>query len=426
MTFRSSLLLLALLLLAASAFGGCQKPGEVVPVMTQEQWRRVQMHLLESPGHIQFPVDAVFDERVRLVGWSADPASVEAGGKVTLTFYWEVLREFEEAWTIFLHMENRARQTADHDAIDNMYPTPYWRPGEIIRDIVRVDLRDTFPPGELTLYTGFFRGDRRLPVTRAGDATLEDDGRLRIGSLPIAWDPPRYQVRYTPSVPVIDGTQEPTWRRARRSDPFVHPSTGAEVEGLDTHFQALWDDNYLYLYLTGIDSDVWATYTERDSNLWEEEVFEVFIDHRGDGTDYIELQVNPLNTQFDARFESATQRNLERARPFTLEGWETAVHVEGEVNNPDVEDERWSVEMRIPWAALEGMPHHPPQNNDTLRINFYRYDRTRDGQVRTLAWSPVGGGTFHQPDRFGEFVLIGRPAALPQPETHEAPEPPTP
>lgn len=411
--------LLASLILALSIAWGCQRPDEVVPIMTQEQWRRVQSHILDEPGEVQFPIDAVFDERVRLIGWSADKSEPKAGDEITLTFYWEVLQEFDEPWKIFLHLENRTRQIADHHAIEDTYPTPYWRPGEILEDIVTLTLKETFPAGDLKFYIGLFRGEDRLPVTRAGQGRVDNGGRVNIGSLPLTWDPIRYEVRYTARAPSIDGRAEAIWRRAPRSDLFVHPTSGAAVENLDSTFQALWDEQYLYIYLKGKDTEVWATFTEHDSNLWEEEVFEVFIDHQGNGRDYIELQVNPLNTRFDARFARPTNRNLERARQYTMEGWQTAVYVDGEVNNPDVEDKSWAVEMAIPWDQLDKMQNTPPHNNDTLRINFYRYDRTTRGATRTMAWSPVGGGSFHQPDRFGEFVFVGRPNPRPEPANAE-------
>ena len=400
--------------------------------MTGEQWRRVQQHLLDEAPPMRFPVDAVFDERIRLLGWTVDREQVEPGDEIKLTFYWEALTEITEPWMIFLHLEHRQRQTVDHHAIEGALPTNQWPVGKIIQDEVRVTLRSTFAPGELQIYTGFFRGETRLRVSREGAARLTEDGRLRVGGLNVHWEPPTYQIRYTPRAPQLTGRgDDPMWRRAPRSELFVHPTSGEPVPHLDTTFQALWDEHYLYVFMTGKDTDVWSTITERDGNLWDEEVMEVYLDPGGQGRDYVELQINPLNTQFDALFPRATNRDLERARAWTLEGWETHVHVQGTLNDPSQADEGWSVEMRIPWASLPNVEAVPPHQGVTLRANFYRYDRTRDGGVQTLAWSPVGGGSFHQPDRFGRLVLRGGPAARPaqgeasegQPETEERDEP---
>jgi hypothetical protein len=40
-------------------------------------------------------------------------------------------------------------------------------------------------------------------------------------------------------------------------------------------------------------------------------------------------------------------------------------------------------------------------------VNFYRYDRPSNGEVNTLAWSPIGGGSFHKPERFGVATFTG-------------------
>ena len=48
-----------------------------------------------------------------------------------------------------------------------------------------------------------------------------------------------------------------------------------------------------------VDADPWATITQRDGKLYEEEVVEVFLDPVGDLEVYFEIEVNPLNTVLD-------------------------------------------------------------------------------------------------------------------------------
>ena len=47
------------------------------------------------------------------------------------------------------------------------------------------------------------------------------------------------------------------------------------------------------------DADAWATLTERDAPLYEEETVEIFFDPAGDLQSYFEIEVNPLNTVLD-------------------------------------------------------------------------------------------------------------------------------
>jgi len=160
--------------------------------------------------------------------------------------------------------------------------------------------------------------------------------------------------------------------------------------------------------------DIWATFDQRDQHLWNEEVFEIFLDPRNNGQNYIELQINPLGTVFDAQFVQANNRDLETAVRHTISGLETAVHVNGTIDNRSDRDRSWSAEVRIPFSSLEGLENIPPENGDTMRVNFYRYDRSGQ-EVTTVSWTPVGQGTFHNPARFGEITFRGTPQERTQP-----------
>jgi hypothetical protein len=104
--------------------------------------------------------------------------------------------------------------------------------------------------------------------------------------------------------PTIDGVlEEAVWRRA--------PSlTLRDIKGRNapaTTAKLLWDDKNLYIAFDCADTDIWATKTQRDDFLWEEEVVEVFIDPDGDGCNYYEFQVNPLGTQIDLLIPDAVE-----------------------------------------------------------------------------------------------------------------------
>src|SRR6266511_2213649 len=75
----------------------------------------------------------------------------------------------------------------------------------------------------------------------------------------------------------IDGRlDEPDWQAAPKSQPLVDIVTG-EPAWFDTRVSLLWDDDYLYFGFTAQETDVWATLTERDSKIWEDNDLEVFI-----------------------------------------------------------------------------------------------------------------------------------------------------
>lgn len=398
-------------------FMGCQRIQEPVPTPTQDQWRRVNENLLTEVPTVQHPIDAVFGERFRLIGWDMEPAQIEAGDEFAITFYWEVLQPTDDRWQIFVHLDSSMRQNIDHEAIDNGYPTVYWQQGQIIRDRVEATLNERTQDGEVRVLLGFYRDEERLPVSRAGEGQTQEDGRLLIGSFTASSDP--YEIRRFTGGFTLDGRlDEPAWRRAEQTSLWGQANSGDEMP-LESWGKVMWDNDYLYVAMYAEDPDIFAAMTARDSELWEEEVLEFYWDGAANGRNYLEFQVNPLGTIFDARFPQHTGRDWPQAAQFQLEGIEIMVHVDGTLDDRTDEDRAWTSEMRIPLTSLPTMPNLPPENGDRVRMNFYRYERSGADDARSyFAWSPVVDGSFHQPDRFGTAVFRGqaRPSRRARPD----------
>jgi hypothetical protein len=147
-----------------------------------------------------------------------------------------------------------------------------------------------------------------------------------------------------------------------------------------------------------------ATYTERDSELWDEEVVEIFITPQA-LTRYFELQWNPLGTIFDATIQNklnaeGNSLSIQGNWDWTAEGMVSQVKLWGTASRSDDEDEKWQVEVKIPFAALG---QSAPQPGEVWRGNFYRYNRTTGEEPELLSWSPTRKPSFHEPSRFGYF-----------------------
>jgi hypothetical protein len=118
-------------------------------------------------------------------------------------------------------------------------------------------------------------------------------------ALPFA---PRRYVSYRAASPInIDGKlDEPAWVSAAWTDAFV------DIEG-DSHgrprfltrAKMLWDDEYFYVAAEMEEPDLWGTLRERDSVIFHDNDFEIFIDPDGDTHAYYELEVNALGTPWD-------------------------------------------------------------------------------------------------------------------------------
>ncbi len=133
---------------------------------------------------------------------------------------------------------------------------------------------------------------------------------------------------------------------------------------------------------------MWAIYDQEDDKLWEEEVVEVFIDPDGDGRNYLELEVNPLNTVVDLIIVQLAP-TWESDFDWDIAGLQTAVQTYGTVNDSLGQDEGWTVEIAIPWAAMAARINAGrPSPGDTWRLNVCRIERKGGrelmSQIRSL------------------------------------------
>jgi len=209
----------------------------------------------------------------------------------------------------------------------------------------------------------------------------------------------------------VDGElNEPAWAKAVRLEPFFRSNDG-EPEREHTELWLWYDDNALYLGWTCHDVDIQATFTNRDSKFWEEEVVECFITAK-DLNRYFELQWNPLGGVFDAIITNdldgrGVSKNFQGDWSYTATGMKSAVKLMGTANNSNDRDKLWQVEVMLPFSDLG---QACPKPHDVWRANFYRFNRTKGQPVEELSWSPTRLPGFHQPSRFGylEFGYVSR------------------
>src|SRR5262245_7639811 len=144
---------------------------------------------------------------------------------------------------------------------------------------------------------------------------------------------------------VIDGKlDEPSWRDAPATDEFV------DIEGdirphprFTTRAKMLWDDQYFYIGADLEEPHVWATLTKRDSVIFHDNDFEVFIDPNGDRDEYYELEINALNTAWDLFLPKPYIDGGKAQNSWDIAGLKTAVEVTGTLNDTTDLDKGWSV-----------------------------------------------------------------------------------
>jgi hypothetical protein len=228
--------------------------------------------------------------------------------------------------------------------------------------------------------------------------------------------PLRYDCPRTVGEIRVDGAlDEPSWQKAPLTELFV------DIEGESrprprhqTRARMLWDDQYFYIGAEIVEPHLQATLTKRDSVIFQDNDFEVFIDPNGDRNEYYELEINALNTVWDLFLPKPYRDGGKAQDSWDIVGLKSAVRIDGTLNDPSDIDRGWQLEIAIPWRALAKYAHRPtpPREGDLWRVNFSRVEwqfEVVDGRYVKVpgkrednwVWSPQGLIDMHLPERWG-------------------------
>jgi len=206
-------------------------------------------------------------------------------------------------------------------------------------------------------------------------------------------DRPRLTVKPGPDFEVTGKGDHAAWSQVewtalRRRQADGHP--------YDTRFKVLYSTTGLYFLMDGTDKTQVATMKEDFMDLWNEDVFEVFLWTDERHPIYFEYQISPLNRELAILVPNFGGQFLGR-RPWHYEKDRVTR------KNVSASADGWRAEFFIPYALLRPLQNVPPKPGTVWRANFYRMDY--DGGKRTQwEWAPVGP-SFHEYQKFGELVF---------------------
>ena len=228
-----------------------------------------------------------------------------------------------------------------------------------------------------------------------------------------------YTAKKISSSILIDGNiYKEVWQDAHWSRRFVDMVSG-QPGMYNTQTAILWNDTQLYIAFRAEEPFVQAALTTRDSIVFLENDLEVFIDG---GDCYYELEVNAANTVYEVFFiwKDAYKKgsrfdipqfdvhqpqaytfggDFDRSGPsfwkgthprgirwaftnFDMPGLQTAVEVEGTINNNNDIDKGWNLEIAIPWSSLHLLATGrsiPPAPGDVWNIFLGRFQQLITG-----------------------------------------------
>jgi hypothetical protein len=250
----------------------------------------------------------------------------------------------------------------------------------------------------------------------------------------------------------IDGNiSKEIWKNARWSRRFADMVSG-QPGIYNTQTAMLWNDTHLYIAFKAEEPFVTASLTERDSIVFLENDLEVFIDG---GDCYYELEVNAANTiyevffiwkdawvksgkfdlpQFDVHQQQAYTFGGDYDRTgtsfwkgthprgirwaftnFDMAGLQTAVQVEGTLNNNNDIDNGWNLEIAVPWSSLHLLANGrslPPASGDVWNMFLGRFQQLLLGGKEVIphpamVLSPHGVYDTHLPEKWSKIEFAG-------------------
>jgi len=195
------------------------------------------------------------------------------------------------------------------------------------------------------------------------------------------------------------------WRQAdwvplHRREPDGH--------AYDTRFKAVYSATGMYFLIDGTDRTLTATMDEDFKDLWNEDVFEVFLWTDERYPTYFEYEISPLDHELPILIPNFGGQFL-GWRPWHYDGnrmTRKATAVIGGPKQPRAAIQGWRAEFFIPYTLLRPLQNVPPKPGTRWRANVYRMDYD-EGHRSRWEWAPVDEG-FHEYQRFGELMFVDR------------------
>lgn len=240
--------------------------------------------------------------------------------------------------------------------------------------------------------------------------------------------PLEYSCPFSHTDPVVDGDlSDPAWKTAPWTSDFIDiRGRNHSAPRFRTRARMLWTHKGLHVSAELREPHVWGTLTQKNSIIFHDNDFEIFLDPDGDTLNYYEFEINALGTLWELTLDKPYSRGGKATHGTNLPGLKSAVKVQGTLNDPSDTDQAWTVEVFLPWKDLarhRGSTACPPSPGDVWRINFsrvqWRHDLKDSRYIRrpphgskipdgthpedNWVWSPQGAINMHLPERWGRL-----------------------
>lgn len=198
-----------------------------------------------------------------------------------------------------------------------------------------------------------------------------------LGILRAGEDPGVYVCQRKDGDLVLDGKiDKPIWKNKQVARVF-YKSKDKGLAKYQTEVYAMWDDDNLYIAAKMQDEDIVGLFKQRDDPIYKEDAFEVFFRPDPNATYIYEFEISPAGVIWDGLNKRtlnpyASDRSPEATKAWNAEGLQSAVHLEGTLNDSKDKDKFWSVEVKIPFKIFSEAAKVPPEKGTAWPIVFAR------------------------------------------------------
>lgn len=163
----------------------------------------------------------------------------------------------------------------------------------------------------------------------------------------------------------------------------------------ETKVKLMYSDSGLYCLFQNADGKITSTMNEDFSDLWKEDVAEIFFWTDEKVPIYFEYEISPRNFELPILVPNINGKFL-GWRPWHYTGARVIRHATNILPNA------WTAEFFIPYKVLEPLTNVPPKKGMTWRCNMYRIDH--DDGASEWSWQPVRTN-FHDFEKFGVIMF---------------------
>jgi hypothetical protein len=225
----------------------------------------------------------------------------------------------------------------------------------------------------------------------AAEAKTPSCCSAKVEPLPQEKDKPFAVVQRVKQAPRMNGVIDESWGEPTLTGFFNEDTRKPVKANVQTQVWLRYDDQNLYVVAKMLEpsmDDLRANVTERDSNVWEDDDVEIFLDptSKADASDYLQLAVNSIGTLADQRGSPEVSGDL---------AWDC----KGCQVKTGKGKDFWVVEMVIPFESLGVKGSVAGQH---WGANFAR--ERKCGAAENSTWSNIGPD-WHQPEQFGHIAF---------------------